>query len=109
MAGMRLTTDRLTLRHFTEQDMAALHLLLQDEAVNTFLPWFPMKNIDQTRAFYRARMAGKRYCFAVCFQGRPLGIFRRTKRAATIWAMPFEGNFGTGALQQRRAGRWWAC
>ena len=37
------------------------------------------------------------------------GIFRRTKRAATIWAMPFEGNFGTGALQQRRAGRWWAC
>ena len=58
MAGMRLTTDRLTLRHFTEQDMAALHLLLQDEAVNTFLPWFPMKNIEQTRAFYRARMAG---------------------------------------------------
>ena len=51
MAGMRLTTDRLTLRHFTEQDMAALHLLLQDEAVNTFLPWFPMKNIEQTRAF----------------------------------------------------------
>ena len=76
MAGMRLTTDRLTLRHFTEQDMAALHLLLQDEAVNTFLPWFPMKNIEQTRAFYRARMAGKRYCFAVCFQGAPVGYIQ---------------------------------
>lgn len=76
MAGMRLTTDRLTLRHFTEQDMAALHLLLQDEAVNTFLPWFPMKNIEQTQAFYRARMAGKRYCFAVCFQGAPVGYIQ---------------------------------
>lgn len=76
MAGMRLTTDRLTLRHFTEQDMAALHLLLQDEAANTFLPWFPMKNIEQTQAFYRARMAGKRYCFAVCFQGAPVGYIQ---------------------------------
>ena len=65
-----------TLRHFTEQDMAALHLLLQDEAVNTFLPWFPMKNIEQTQAFYRARMAGKRYCFAVCFQGAPVGYIQ---------------------------------
>ena len=41
--GHAADKDRLTLRHFTEQDMAALHLLLQDEAVNTFLPWFPMK------------------------------------------------------------------
>ena len=34
-----LETERLILRKFTEQDMEALFLILQDEEVNRFLPW----------------------------------------------------------------------
>ena len=36
-------TQRLILRHFTENDVEALFKLLEDETVNSFLPWFPVK------------------------------------------------------------------
>ena len=62
----RLETDRLILRKFGEADMEALYLLLRDEEVNTFLPWFPVKSAEEARAFYEARFAGKEYCFAIC-------------------------------------------
>ena len=44
-----LKTERLILRKFTEEDMEALFLILKDEEVNKFLPWYPIKNIDETR------------------------------------------------------------
>ncbi len=45
MTISRLETDRLILRRFENDDMEALYLLLKDEEVNTFLPWFPVKSI----------------------------------------------------------------
>ena len=39
-----LETKRLILRKFTEKDMDALFLILKDEEVNKFLPWYPLKN-----------------------------------------------------------------
>ena len=39
-----LVTKRLILRRFTEKDMKALFLILKDEEVNKFLPWYPLKN-----------------------------------------------------------------
>ena len=39
-----LKTERLILRKFTDRDINALFLILKDEEVNTFLPWFPVKN-----------------------------------------------------------------
>jgi RimJ/RimL family protein N-acetyltransferase len=42
-----IITDRLILRKFTEQDLEALFLILKDEEVNKFLPWYPMKNIEE--------------------------------------------------------------
>ena len=53
----RLETERLILRKFTEDDMDDLYLLLSDEEVNTFLPWYPVKNLEETKAFYEARYA----------------------------------------------------
>ena len=50
-----IITDRLILRKFTEQDLEALFLILKDEEVNKFLPWYPMKNIEETRKFYEER------------------------------------------------------
>ena len=78
MDGIRLETDRLVLRRFGVQDMAALHLLLADEEVNTFLPWFPSKSMEDTRRFYAQRLAEGKYCFAVCLKGReePAGYIK---------------------------------
>ena len=66
------------LRRFGVQDMAALHLLLADEEVNTFLPWFPSKSMEDTRRFYEQRLAEGKYCFAVCLKGReePAGYIK---------------------------------
>lgn len=47
-----LETDRLILRRFSEEDINALFLILKNEEVNTFLPWYPVKSIDETRKFY---------------------------------------------------------
>lgn len=63
-----IKTERLILRKFGSKDMDALYLLLKDEEVNTFLPWFPLKNIKETEDFYEQRFANNEYCFAVCLK-----------------------------------------
>lgn len=67
----RLETERLILRKFTEEDIEALFLLLKDEEVNAFLPWFPVKNIGEARAFFEKRFAENyqkpsAYHYAIC-------------------------------------------
>ena len=52
-------TERLILRKFTEQDMEALFLILQDEDVNRFLPWYPVKTLEETKRFYEERYASE--------------------------------------------------
>ena len=52
-----LKTERLVLRKFTEQDMEALFLILRDKEVNRFLPWYPLKDLEETRQFYEERYA----------------------------------------------------
>lgn len=54
-----LETKRLILRKFTEKDMDALFLILKDEEVNKFLPWYPLKNLEETKKFYEERYAAK--------------------------------------------------
>ena len=46
-----LKTERLILRKFTEEDMEALFLILKDEKVNKFLPWYPVKSLEETKKF----------------------------------------------------------
>lgn len=67
----QLETDRLILRKFRENDIEALYLLLKDEEVNIFLPWFPLKEIEEARAFFMANYAAEyekqqAYAYAVC-------------------------------------------
>lgn len=71
-----LETERLQLRKFVREDIEALHLLLRDEEVNTFLPWFPAKTLAETMDFYRERIAPnyektQGYYYAVCLKDRP--------------------------------------
>lgn len=79
----RLETDRLVLRKFREEDMDALFLILKDEEANKFLPWYPMKNIEETRQFYETRYASKyaqpqAYVYAICLKDDniPIGYIK---------------------------------
>lgn len=47
-----LTTRRLVLRKFTENDIEALYNILSDKTVNTFLPWFPLKKQGGGTGFF---------------------------------------------------------
>lgn len=68
-----LTTERLILRKFSENDLGALFKIYGDEEVNTFLPWFPLKTLEETRAFYKSRFEcvyarEHAYNYAVCLK-----------------------------------------
>ena len=78
-----LETERLILRKFTEEDINALFLILKDEEVNTFLPWYPAKSIDEARKFYEKRYADKyrkpqAYAYAICLKSDnfPIGYIK---------------------------------
>lgn len=70
---LKLETERLILRKFTEADIEALYVLLKDEEVNTFLPWFAIKTLDEAKSFYIEKFATnyeKRhaYSYAICLK-----------------------------------------
>lgn len=78
-----LETERLILRKFTEDDLDALFLILKDEEVNKFLPWYPMKNLEETKRFYEERYAAKyaepqAYAYAICLKedNLPIGYIK---------------------------------
>ena len=68
-----LETQRLLLRKFTEDDLEALYRIYSDADVNEFLPWFPLKSMEQARAFFEERYAAKyaqrqAYAYAICLK-----------------------------------------
>jgi ribosomal-protein-alanine N-acetyltransferase len=75
-----LETQRLLLRKFTEQDLAALFEIYSDEEVNAYLPWFPLKSMEEAKAFFEERYAkayaqpsGYRYAICLKSDGVPIG------------------------------------
>lgn len=75
----QLETERLILRKFTQTDIEALYMLLKDEEVNQFLPWYPMKTIEETKKFYEERYAAKyeqpqAYAYAICLKSNNYAI-----------------------------------
>ena len=69
----RLETDRLILRKFKEDDLEALYCIHSDEEVNQFLPWFPLRNMEDARVFYEERLVSRyreerAYNYAVCLK-----------------------------------------
>ena len=78
-----LETKRLILRKFTENDIEALFLILKDKEVNTFLPWYPMKNLEQAKKFYEERytftyLKPQGYADAICLKSDnfPIGYIK---------------------------------
>ena len=75
-----LETQRLILRKFTPDDLPALFALFSDPEVNTYLPWFPLKSMEEAGAFFEERYAKAyaqpcAYRYAVCLKsdGVPIG------------------------------------
>lgn len=68
-----IKTKRLILRRFTEKDIPALFVILADEEVNRYLPWFPLKSEQEAMTFYQRRILPKykeqsgEY-FAICLE-----------------------------------------
>lgn len=60
-----------------------LYLLLKDEEVNTFLPWFPVKNMEETRAFYEKRLKNQEYYFAISTSISLSSNFLSTRRSVS--------------------------
>lgn len=44
---IRIETERLILRPFSDGDLSALFMLLSDEEVTAFLPMFPLKDMAE--------------------------------------------------------------
>lgn len=78
-----LETKRLILRKFTKNDIESLFLILKDKEVNTFLPWYPMKNLEQAKKFYEERytftyLKPQGYAYAICLKSDnfPIGYIK---------------------------------
>lgn len=74
-----IKTERLILRKFIEDDLEALFIILKDEEVNKFLPWYPLKNLNETKKFYDERYATKyaqpnAYEYAICLKENNIPI-----------------------------------
>ena len=75
---LKLETDRLILRNFEKKDIEALYFLLKDTEVNTFLPWFPVKTLEEAKIFFEKRLKNQKYSMAICLQDNdyPIGYVK---------------------------------
>ena len=69
----RIETSRLILRKFTKDDIAAVYEIYRDEEVNRFLPWFPLRSMEEAAVFFRERFADnyakpRGYNYAICLK-----------------------------------------
>lgn len=79
LSNVRLETERLILRKFTEDDIEALYRILNDKEVNTFLPWFPLESLEEAEVFFQERFESKyrqpcAYHYAVCLKSNHIPI-----------------------------------
>lgn len=75
---LKLETDRLILRNFEKKDIEALYFLLKDTEVNTFLPWFPVKTLEEAKIFFEKRLKNQKYSMVICLQDNdyPIGYVK---------------------------------
>ena len=74
MDKIRIETNRLILRRFEENDIEEIYLLFSDKEINTFLPWYPVKDVNEAKIFFERRLKNKKYCFAICLKDDDFAI-----------------------------------
>lgn len=94
-----LETERLILRKFTENDLKALFNIYKDKEVNTFLPWLPLKSMEEAKVFFNeqyieAYKQPNGYKYAICLKtdNLPIGYVNVS--------MEDSHDFGYGLLKQ---------
>lgn len=68
-----LKTERLIIRKFFKEDMDALYAIFSDKDVNTYLPWFPLKSLQEAINFYQENYfqvyeQSSAYKYAICLK-----------------------------------------
>lgn len=68
-----LSTPRLILRRFEPFDLSAVYRIYRDEEVNTFLPWFPARDMSDAARLLKERYLSvyrqpRGYAYALCLR-----------------------------------------
>lgn len=68
-----IKTERLILRKFREDDVQSMFEILSCKEVNTFLPWFSSKTLDEAKVFLEERYLSHYnkssfYRYAICLK-----------------------------------------
>lgn len=75
----KLETQRLIVRRFTENDIKSLFNIYRDEEVNTYLPWFPLKSMEEAETFFQEKYLTAynqnwKYKYAICLKSDNIPI-----------------------------------
>lgn len=75
-----IETQRLILRRFTKNDVAAYFKIMSDEKTNKYLPWFPVKTLEEAGLSLHERFldlyglpSGYRYAICLKEDDVPIG------------------------------------
>lgn len=78
-----LVTERLILRKFNLDDIEALFKIYSDIEINKFLPWYPVKSLEETKELYKKEYEKiyndeKGYHYAICLKSDniPIGYIK---------------------------------
>lgn len=69
----RIVTERVILRQFTVNDLDSLFSIYADKEVNTYLPWFPIENLEEAKVmleekYLKAYLKPQGYNYAICLK-----------------------------------------
>lgn len=94
-----LETERLILRKFAMTDAQALLEILNNAETNTYLPWFPLKNMEEAQSFLKEHFLDyydkpSIYRYAICNKNNNRSI-------GYVWLSDDESNdFGYGLKRE---------
>lgn len=63
-----METDRLIIRPFTTDDLNTFFEIFSNVTVNTYLPMFPLKTLDEARTLLKDKYLDMEYRYAVCLK-----------------------------------------
>ena len=90
-----IETQRLILRHFTEEDINALFSILSDKDVNTFLPMFPLKDIEEAKdylQYIKSWIQQKGFYYAICMKTNYMRNYLHTETVPICILIPYSSN-----------------